>query len=304
MKFEFSIPGADKKGYFTERSRYNDTLKVWLVDSALYSRPIDSTIVRYPFTDTLGVLRYKQDTILMRYITPRAPKVVKIKRIPFTFESNLLSGFLKPGQSIVFKSKTPFRESDTTKIRLYEVEQKTKKSIPYALVKDSSNSCKLYLKTKLEEKKKYLFIADSASFGNIYNDHSDSLGIKFSIKDPETYCKLTMEIKNYNGDRIIQLLDKTEKLVSEIRMKKDGKVIFPLLDVGVYRIRVIYDLNGDGKWTTGDFENHKQPEPVSYYPDEVELKPGWDLVFADNKAWDIGIKNLKDPKLREKKRSK
>jgi hypothetical protein len=302
MKFEFSIPGADRKGYITERSKYSDTLKVWLVDSLLYSRPIDSTIVRYPFTDTLGVLGYKQDTILMRFIAPRAPKVVKIKRTPFTFESNLLSGFLKPGQTIVFKSKTPFREPDTTRIRLYEIGQTTKKSIPYALLKDSLNSCKYYLKTKLEEKKKYLFIADSASFGNIYNDHSDSLGIKFSIKDPESYCKLTMEIKSYNGDRIIQLLDKTEKLISETRMKKDGKVIFPLLDIGVYRLRVIYDLNGDGKWTTGDFEKHRQPEPVSYYPDEIELKTGWDLEFTGNKAWDIGIKNFKDQKLREKKK--
>src|SRR5665647_2540314 len=49
MKFEFSILGADRKGYITERSKYNDTLKVWLVDSLLYSRSIDSTIIRYPF---------------------------------------------------------------------------------------------------------------------------------------------------------------------------------------------------------------------------------------------------------------
>ena len=304
MKFDFSIPGADRKAYFTEQSRYRDTLKVWLTDSSLYSQSPISTIIRYPFTDTLGVLGYKQDTIPMRFLSPKAPKVAKIKRIPFTFESALGSGFLKPGQSIVFKSKTPFREPDTTKIRLYEIVQTTKKPVPFYLLKDSSNSCKYYLKTKLEEKKKYLFIADSASFGNIYNEHSDSMGIKFSIKDPESYCKLTMEIKNYNGDRIIQLLDKTEKLISETRMKKDGKVVFPLLDVGVYRLRVIYDLNGDGKWTTGDFEKHRQPEPVSYYPAEIELKTGWDLIFEDAKAWDIGIKNFKDQKLREKKKTK
>jgi hypothetical protein len=226
--------------------------------------------------------------------------VVKIKRTPFTFESNLLSGFLKPGQSIVFKSKTPFREPDTTKIRLYEIEQISKKSIPYTLLKDSSNSCKLYLNTKLEQKKKYLFIADSASFSNIYNDHSDSLGIKFSIKDPELYQKLTFNIKNYEGPRIIQLLDKTEKLIAEAYMKKDGKIVFPLLESGFYRIRVIYDLNGDGKWTTGDFTLHRQPEPVSYYPGEIELRTGYEL----EQDWDIGIKNFKDAKLREKKRTK
>ena len=108
-------------------------------------------------------------------------------------------------------------------------------------------------------------MADSASFGNIYNEYSDSIGIKFSIKDPESYCKLTIDIKNYEGSRIIQLLDKSEKLIAENYMEKDGKTVFSLLDPGIYRITVIYDLNGDRKWTTGDFTVHRQPEPVSYW---------------------------------------
>jgi hypothetical protein len=168
------------------------------------------------------------------------------------------------------------------------------------MVKDSSNSCRYYLKTKLEEKKKYLFIADSASFRNIFNEYSDSLGIKFSVKDPELFSKLTLDVKNYTGNRIIQLLDKSEKIVAETYMKKDGKVVFPLLEGGFYRIRVIYDLNGDGIWTTGDFTAGRQPEPVTYYPQELELKPGWQL----EQTWDIGVKNFKDPKLLEKKKDK
>ncbi len=307
MKFEFSIPGADRKAYFTEPSRNRDTLKVWLADSSLYSQPQINTIIKYPFTDTLGITGYKQDTILMRFLSPHAPRILKIKRTRFTFESNIQSGFLKPGQTIVFNSKTPFRQPDTSRIKLYELVQTTRQKVPFYLVKDSINSCKYYLKTKLAEGKKYLFIADSTSFSNIYNEHSDSLGIKFSIKDPESYCKLTLDIKNYEGDRIIQLLDKTEKLIAETYMKKDGKTVFPLLDPGIYRVRVIYDLNGDGKWTTGDFTTHRQPEPVSYYPgpdskysSEIELKQGWNL----DQTWDIGVKNFKDPKLREIKKGK
>ncbi len=38
MKFEFSIPGAPNKEYFTEPSVNRDTLKVWLTDSTLYSQ--------------------------------------------------------------------------------------------------------------------------------------------------------------------------------------------------------------------------------------------------------------------------
>lgn len=307
MKFEFSIPGADRKAYFTEFSRNRDTLKVWLADSSLYSKSQDSTILKYPFTDTLGITRYKQDTIVMRYLAPRASKVTKIKRTVFKYESNLQSGFLKPGQSIVFTSKTPFRQPDTSRIALYEVVQNTKQRVPYILSRDSANSCRYYMKSKLAQGKKYLLIADSASFGNIYKEHSDSVGTRFSVKDPESYCKLTFDIKNCNGDRIVQLLDKSEKLVGQIFMKKDGKVVFSLLDPGIYRARVIYDLNGDGKWTTGDFDKHRQPEPVSYYPgpdtkfsSEIELKTGWNL----DQTWDIGVKNFKDPKLREIKKIK
>jgi hypothetical protein len=296
MNLEFSIPGVDKSSYFEEPSRNRDTLMVWLVDSTLYSKDLISTNIRYPFTDSLGVVNYKLDTVAMRFTAPRAAKnPSKAKKKGFTLESNIMSGNLKPGQTIVFKSKTPFTQPDTTHIRLYELLTAGKKSIPYLFVKDSLISTKYYLRTKIEAGKKYFFVADSASFSDIYKFRSDSIGIKFSLKDPESYGKITFIVKNYTGPRIIQLLDKSEKLVSEVPMKEDGKVTFTLLEAGVYRARVIYDLNGDGKWTTGNFLKHIQPEPVSYYFQELDLKPGW--VFTDQQ-WDIGIKNVKDPKLR------
>ena len=79
MKFEFSIPGTGSDKYLIEESRKKDTIKVWLTDSTLFSQPQISTIVKYPFTDTLGVLGYKEDTIPMRFLTPRAPRV-KVKK--------------------------------------------------------------------------------------------------------------------------------------------------------------------------------------------------------------------------------
>ena len=69
----------------------------------------------------------------------------------------------------------------------------------------------MHLKTDLTPDKKYLFVADSASFGNIYNDNADSTGISFSIKDLESYGKLSLVISNCKGNSIIQLLSNTEK---------------------------------------------------------------------------------------------
>ena len=322
MRFEFSIPGSGSDEYLTERNKNNDTLKIWLKDSTLYSLPQITTIVKYPLTDTLGILGYKEDTILMRFIAPRAPRVAKVIKPVFKIDANILAGTLKPGQKIVLKSQTPFREPDTSRIRLYEIIDTKRKKIPYSLIKDSTNSCRYFLNAGLIPEKKYLYIADSASFGNIYNEFSDSTGIKFSVKDPASYNKLTLDVRdstgikfsvidtasynklsldisNYKGDLIIQLLYDTEKLVSEAFMKKDGKVVFPLLESGSYRIRAIFDLNGDGKWTTGDFETGRQPEPVSYYTFELKIIPGWDI----NNEWNIKALNFKDQKLREKKKT-
>jgi hypothetical protein len=134
-----------------------------------------------------------------------------------------------------------------------------------------------------------LFIADSGAFRNIYGNVSDSSGYKITIRNNDSYGKLTLNVKNYEGNRIIQLLSKDEKVLREAKMNKDGKVEFPYLDRGTYRLRVIYDLNGDGKWTTGDFKKGLQPEPASYYYQEINMKEDW----YEKQDWDIGEQNVK-----------
>jgi len=296
MKVDFMIPESTDDKYFIEQSRQKDTLNIWLTDSTLYAQSQISTILTYPFTDTLGVVGYKSDTIPMRFSTPPAPRKAKVKKPSFAFSTNFSDGFLKPGVSVVFRSETPFREPDTSKIGFYEIVENKKVRVPFSFVKDTSNSRKYNLNAKFVLGKKYLFIADKGSFGNIYFEESDSIGTKFSVKDPESYSKLILSITNCTGDRIIQLLNNSEKLIAQARIKKDGKVEFPLLEKGKYRIRAIYDTNGDGLWTTGDFILHRQPEAVSYFPKELDIDAGW----TDEEDWDLRIPNIKDPKLKDK----
>jgi hypothetical protein len=300
MKIEFSIPDTGTDKYFIKESRRGDTLKVWLTDSTLYGKALISTILKYPFTDTLGVLNYKTDTIPMRFVTPRATRGTKIASSALKIENNIAVGLIKPGIRIVFKAEAPFIEPDTSHIKLYEVADSSKQKVPYNFIIDNLNPGRLILNTKLVAKKKYLFIADSAAFGNILNERSDSIGIKFSVRDPESYSKLILNIRNCKGPAIIQLLNNTENLLATEKITKDGKVEFPFLEKGFYRVRVIYDLNDDGEWTTGDFMTGRQPEPVSYFNKEIEIKTGWE----DIEDWDLKERNSKDQKLREKPKTR
>ena len=41
-------------------------------------------------------------------------------------------------------------------------------------------------------------------------------------------------------------------------------------------------MNGDKKWTTGSWEEYRQPEPVFYFPAKLQTKPNWDF----EEEWD------------------
>jgi len=288
LPFNITMPGSPDDSYFTERSAGNDTMKVWITDTALYSTPLITTLVTYPFTDTTGVTLSRQDTIPMRFLSPRSART---KVIPprYQVKSNIPSGSLRPGQKIILETETPLRSPDTSKIRLYEIKGTEKTNVPYSFAKDSLNSCRLILNAQFEQGKNYQYTADSAAFGDIYGKSTDSTGIRITVREEKSFGKLVLNIRGYEGSRVIQLLDKNEKPVRVTKMESDGKAEFPLLDKGTYRIRVIYDFNSDGKWSPGSFNFGIQPEPVSFYPQEIEIKEDW-VVDQD---WDISAKNVK-----------
>ncbi|MCX6335630.1 MAG: Ig-like domain-containing domain [Bacteroidia bacterium] len=288
---DFSIQGAGKNSYFLEKSKAGDTLRVWITDSTLYNEPQLTTLLGYPFTDSLGNTIRKQDTVLLRFLIPRASRL-KPKPTPFRVNSGFSAGSLKPAQEIVFSAQTPFREPDTSKIRIYEVKEKMRIRVPYKIEIDKSNSCRMLLHAELQQKKDYLYIADSAAFGNLYGEQSDSTGTRFNVRGDDTFSKLKLSISNFEGSRIIQLLNGQDKILRETKTDRDGITEFSQLEKGTYRLRVIYDLNGDGEWTSGDFLSKRQPEPVSFYPREIQVPENYWI----DQDWDISLKNIKKVK--------
>jgi len=296
MDFSFDIAGSGNRNWIVEKSPALDTMIVWLRDSVLYSDPMLNTIVTYPFTDSTGKIISRQDTIPMRYAAVRAPKARAVRN-PMKVVTNVSPGGIRPGQKVVFQATTPMLAPDTSKVRVYETETKTKQSIPWSFVMDTANSRNFRIDAAFQVGKKYQITLDRGAFKNIYGEYTDSTGLSFIVRTPDTFGNLLLKISNVPCDLVIQLLSNNEKFIAERKIKTPGNVQFPLLEKGFYKLRVIYDLNGDGAWTTGDFDQGIQPEPVSYLPKEVEIKANWNL----EEEWDTGIMNFKDPKLKTKK---
>jgi hypothetical protein len=296
MEFGFSIPEAGSGSYLVERSLLKDTLLVWLTDTALYNQNQLTTFLRYPATDTAGMVEIKTDTVPLRYVPPKTTRSSTVKKPEsLLITNNMIAGVTKPGQRILFKAETPLSEPDTSMIRLYDITKKDTLIVPFVFRKDSLTSTKFYFDFRIMSDKKYFFVADSGAFTNYYGECSDSIGIKISQKPADSYSKLTFSIENGEGDMIIQLLDKSEKkLIREASRTGEGKVEFPLLEPDTYRAKIIFDTNGDGKWTTGDFPKGRLPEAVTYYPKEIEVKAKFEL----DQDWDVVVKYEKDVKMR------
>lgn len=293
MHFSFRIDSVPDSKFFIEKSRNRDTINVWITDSLVSSRKTLSSIVEYPFTDSLGKDIYKTDTVKMLYVAPRTPRGGQ-KRQKLEVTSNISGGTMKPGQKIIFTAATPLRDPDTSRIRLYEIAEKQRTTVPYTFRRDTVYSEKLTLDSRFIEGRQYLLITDSAAFRNIYNVVSDSAGTRFTVRERASYSSINLTLNNC-GTCVVQLLDQADKVLASEKPGSSGKLVFSLLEKGTFRIRAFNDLNGDGKWTTGDYFKKRQPEPAAYYK-EVDLPEGW---VADE-HWDLMQWNFKNQKLRKK----
>jgi hypothetical protein len=61
-----------------------------------------------------------------------------------------------------------------------------------------------------------------------------------------------------------------------IHQQSKARIEFPNLPPQTYQIRIIEDINGNGRWDTGNLAQHKQPERVLLQSLEP-LRAAWDL---------------------------
>lgn len=140
----------------------------------------------------------------------------------------------------------------------------------------------------------YRFVMDSSLFTNMIGHVSSKENIELRIKPLEEYSKLILHLKNIKGNEVIQLIDKEEKVVREMKVNGEN-LIFEYITPGVYYMRLFRDEDGDGKWSTGKYSEHRQPEEVLYFPFDIELRAFWDV----EEDWDPEAMPLLQQKPRE-----
>lgn len=281
--------------YVLEGNLTNDTLSYWLTDSIVYNMDTLRIAMDYYRTDSLNELSLYNDTLQYIYRPPKTQKKKSRKAKNDTLPEVEPTVFMQMTVGITSKQDVnkPFMIEFATPVAtlnnaaFHLAEKKDTLWIPqpdstYTLVQDSSNIRRYYFGHKWKPEATYRFTVDSMAVSDIYGLHTDKYSKDFTIKSMQEYSNLYFAITGVADSAVVQLLNNSDKVVTQAPVK-DGGAEFTYLKPGTYYARLFIDRNGNGKYDTGNYAAKLQPEEVYYYPSAVELKAFWNV----EQAWNI-----------------
>ena len=308
-----------ENAFLIQNSAGNDTITYWLKDTALVKKDTLELELTYKDTnDSTGVDEMRSDTLelISRTSYARIAKDLNDKmeqwakrkeraekrgkkfneRQPrqwIRMRYNAISS-LAPNENITFLLNEPLTKVDTSRIHLSLGVDTLWEERPFIISRDSANMLSYTVFGEWRNGQKYKLLIDSAAFTSIYGNNNIKMEMNFSVPTAESYASLFVTLSNYdNGQAYVQLLkgDKPYRTV-----KADGDhADFYYLTPGKYYMRMFVDQNGNDKWDTGLFAEQKQPEPVYYFPTEIELRASWD----SEQEWNVRSTPIEKQKPKE-----
>ena len=262
FKIEYPKIKNHKEIINEEFNKTFDSLKIWVKDTTL---------------DSLFALIYQSDTVLDTLnlsVIPRVSKRIMVAKL--LISSNITNNavfdyFNYP----VFEFNNPLASINKDSIVFTE---DSVRIIPQFVYKDSTHRY-LQLTNNLKEIASYNLYFPSNSFTDIFNHPHDSLRLSFKTKKKEDYGKLVLKVKlpDEKHQYIIMLLDEKEKVFKQEIIKTSQNIEFLNMNPAKFYVKVIYDENNDGKWTSGNYLKKKQPEKVFKSKGEIVTRANWDV---------------------------
>jgi hypothetical protein len=291
----------EKDWYIKETGINNDSITYWLKDSSIYNKESITFILDYQKEDSNLVYQWNTDTLKMKYFelkqnnqqknNQQKRKNKEIEDTSLKYDLNIKSrGTMDLNRNLNFVFETPLQHFDTTKIDLYAVIDSIKIPVKYNFVKDSTRLRKYNMLVDWSEDTIYRIEIYPDAFTDIYETVNDTNIIEFATQKLDYYGKILADITDIDSSFqvICQLIlpgNEEETIYSEKIIQSDQILEYDFLPPKEFIFKVIIDRNFNGKWDTGDYLKHIQPEEVLYHKDKIGVRSNWDIEinFSMNK---------------------
>jgi len=310
------IDNDETDWYKMESNEKMDSLIFWISDTTIAKLDTLFMELSYYLIDSAAQLYIQKDTVELNYSDvvvkkskkrnkSREDEIEKPEPIEqFNWQTNLGTIF-DLNKNITLTAPQPVRFFDSTQVLLYYTADTLKNPLNYRFEKDTSVWRQYRISYNWEPETDYTLEIDSAACENIYGITSKHLSKKFKTRDEDYYGTVNLKLSGVKSPTLIQLLKNSdeEEVLAEQSTEIDKTIQFNYLKPGKYKVKVIYDDNGNGKWDTGSFQDKYQAEKVAYINNVVKVRSNWEEEIS----WDLTIdltftKNIRDLELEEQQR--
>ena len=280
FRYRFIIPGPDK--YVDKIAHFSpgrDSLILWLTDSVDYKLDTLAMEVGYMARDTAGRDQIKFDTLQFIYRERKETRrrgereTQPVEQLKVSALRN--NGTQELNRDLAVTIDLPLKEIHDSLIGLYRMEDSVEIPVPFVTSIDSSSLYRGWIRTDWQSDSRYRLSILPGALSSIYPVSHDTVNIQFKTRDSEYYGQILLDLESVDGPVIIELTNKN-KIVRRLTVNSSGQVEFPFLKPQEYRIKIIHDRNGNGKWDTGNYIKKLQPESVEIMKGSVTVRSNWD----------------------------
>lgn len=247
--------------YSIERPENGDTLLFWVTNWV--PNEYASWLMTHVETGT-------SDTVSVRMTESDTTK--------FRLNSGTASPY-SPTDSISMESAAPIFEINPSKIYLFKHD-----TVEVPFMTYPAGIRNVGLRSTLNYGEQLRWVLDSGAIVDLYGRANDSIAQGFKVLNDNELSIFYLHVRSDSTfPKVVQIFnDKSEVLYTE---RFSDNIDISLYDIHPQklRVRVIYDVNSNGKWDTGNYFENRQPEKVIYLDKKVELRANWEI----EETWNI-----------------
>lgn len=261
--------------YIVDKNSRLDSLTIWVIDSADYSKDSLKFKITYFKKDSINQLYKAIDTVTFVYNeNTKKPSILKKPNILTTLQNNQQISY---NESPRLKFSNPVLQLTTDKIILEESKDTVFYKVTPQILIDSLSSSIYYLSYKWKDEMNYRFSFNKNKIKDVYGLACDTIVRTFKSATTDYYSTIKFEATGPVNSYVFQLIDSKESVFAEWKGQLPLIKKLDRLNPGKYKLRVFVDSNKNGKWDTGCYLEHTQPEKFYFYPEEINLRSNWEI---------------------------
>ena len=184
------------------------------------------------------------------------------------------AGTIDFNEDFKVEANIPFENIDASKIHLIDRDSVT---VAFTTAYDSLSNTVAFKFDKTEANHYKMQVLPEA-FQDFFGNVNDTLDYNIRTKMLSDYGNVRVVLKNAEYPVIVQLTNKKGEVQYEKYATSPKPLDFRNINPSEYLLRVVFDTNENGVWDTGNYLNKIQPERISYSPQAIEARAGWDWV--------------------------